>query len=96
LPPTRYSTIVEMRAAGVSDWSLSLQRLLCEGKPLATARALVRVVLPSVGYMRYRYAGAQGGRAGLAAAYVRRWASMARGAGPMLRSVVRANRRPGR
>jgi hypothetical protein len=94
LPPTRHSSLVEMRAAGASGWSVNLQRLLCERGPLTTGRALLRAAVPSVDFMRYRYVGARTGRAGLAAAYLRRWAAIARDARPVLRSVVRANSRP--
>src|SRR5215213_2501577 len=93
LPPARRATVVEMRAAGASVWSLNLQRLLSEHGPVGVGRALVRVAVPSATYMRFRYVEAQGGRGSLAAAYARRWASLARDLMPVLRSVVRANAR---
>jgi hypothetical protein len=94
LPRTRLSTMVEMRAAGASDRSIALQRLLSQQRPLAVARALLHVVVPPPDYMRFRYAEARTGRAALLLAYPRRWCSQARDVVPVLRRVVRANREP--
>ena len=93
LPPARRATLVEMRAAGASVWSVNLQGLLCSHRPLGVARALLRVAVPRVSYMRFRYPEAHRGPASLAAAYARRWASLVRDLVPVLRSVARANAR---
>ena len=94
LPPARLSTLVEMRAAGASDRSVALQRLLSQQQPLAVARALLDVAFPPVDYMRFRYPEAGKGRAALALAYARRWWSQGRDVVPVLRRVVRANTEP--
>jgi hypothetical protein len=96
LPRARLSTMVEMRAAGASDRSIALQRLLSQRRPLAVARALRHVVFPPVEYMRFRYPEARSGRAALVLAYVRRWRSQGGDVVPVLRRVVRANTEPHR
>jgi len=94
LPAARLSTVVEMRAAGASLRSVHLQRLWCQRGPLGTARALLRVAVPPVAYMRFHSGEARVGRARLAAAYARRLVSLVGDIVPVLRSVVRANARP--
>jgi hypothetical protein len=93
LPAARRASVVDMRASGASVRAVNFQRLLSERGPIGTARALGRVVIPSVAFMRWRYAEAERGPASLAAAYVQRWASLWRDLVPVLRSIVRVNAR---
>lgn len=89
LAPARYARVVELRAAGASSWSVNLQLLLCQHGPLGVGRALLRVAVPSVAYMRFRYPAAQGSRASLVAVYAQRWACLVRDLVPVLRSIGR-------
>jgi hypothetical protein len=94
LPRARLSRMVEMRAAGASDRSIALQRLLSQQRPLAVTRELLRVAFPSPDYMRFRYPEAGRRGAALARAYARRWCSQVCDVVPVLRRVVRAQREP--